>query len=297
MFLKKSLVLVGTKSENQKAVLSLESKKDLYEGRLRLYNFLQEPEGILSIGFNSNGKISKAGLVRVSSGLYNFKIEKDQLGDDFSCAVINLFHGKSTPVLFSSSKNIDAVLTKLNETMVSSLEDKSKKEDIEKVLDEQKIDYDKEYKEEIEKEIDKNFCNDCSGCKYKKAFYERNQNRVFIEDEKQKNFFSQIKTQVDSLFEKSNHEEFLEEIIPNSKFVKVEYEESGDYYILGLIYEEDSLKYVVYGVPGVYQKNPPKEISGYPVWLPLDKDRNESFGYWLSYQDADTGESVKAVVE
>ena len=77
----------------------------------------------------------------------------------------------------------------------------------------------------------------------------------------------------------------------------MEYEESGDYYVLGLIYEEDELKYVCYGVTGIYQKNPPRELSGYPVWFPLDKEKREGFGYWLTYQDAESGKSVKAIVE
>ena len=107
----------------------------------------------------------------------------------------------------------------------------------------------------------------------------------------------EIKERVDDLFKNNSREEYLEEIIPNSKWVKVDFQEGGDYYILGLIYEDDEIEFVVYGVPGVYQKNPPKEIAGYPTWFPLDKTKPESFGYWLSYQDAKTGDSIKAMVE
>ena len=107
----------------------------------------------------------------------------------------------------------------------------------------------------------------------------------------------EIKGQVDSLFDNNAKEDYLEEIIPNSKWVKVDFGESGDYYVLGLIFEAEDLKFIVYGVPGVFQKNPPKELAGYPVWFPLDKNKPESFGYWLSYQDAKTGDSIKALVE
>ena len=77
---------------------------------------------------------------------------------------------------------------------------------------------------------------------------------------------------------------------------KVSIDDNGDYYVLGLLYEGENLKYICYGVPGVYQKYPPRELSGYPIWFPLDENSPEGFGYWLSYQDANSGESVKAVV-
>lgn len=104
-----------------------------------------------------------------------------------------------------------------------------------------------------------------------------------------------MKGQIDSLFENNPTEEYLETLIPNSKWVKVELK-NGDYYVLGLIYQDQQLKYICYGVPGVYQTLPPRQLSGYPVWFPLDSNKNEGFGYWLSYQDAENGESVKAVI-
>ena len=298
MFSKKSLVLIGMKNENEKAVLSLEKKGDMFEGRVRLYNFSSEPCGILSIGFYLNGKVLKAGLSRVSSNLYNFKTDILDLEEDFSCAVVNFYEGELKPLLYGSTKALEDNVEKIGKLMTEEFNEKVSVKKVEKVLDENGIDYDENLKEEIENEIDKNLCRDCLNCSYRKAFYEKEkQVRKNDVEDVEKNFFDEIKTQVDGLFEKNEREEFLEKIIPNSKWVKVEYEQSGDYYILGLIYDEDRLKYIVYGVPGVYQKDPPKELSGYPIWLPLDEEKRESFGYWLSYQDAETGESVRAVVE
>lgn len=296
MFTKKSLVLIGTKSDKEKAVLSLEKKGEIIEGRVRLYNFSKEPNGILSIGFYHDNKVVKAGLSRVSSNLYNFKTDLGNISEDFSCAVVNFYNGELKPLLYGSTKGIEDNVEKIGKLM-SNLEDKTTIKQVEKVLDENNIKYDKSYQKEIDDEIEKNFCGDCENCRYRKAFYdkENGQNKSIISTAN--TFFDEIKGQVETLFQKSDREEFLEGLIPNSKWVKVEYEESGDYYILGLIYDNDELQYVVYGVPGVYQKNPPKEISGYPIWFPLDKEKRESFGYWLSYQDARTGQSIKAVIE
>lgn len=296
MFLKKSVVLSGTTNENEKAVLSLEKNNDMYDGRLRLYNFATEPKGILSIGFYNNQNVIKAGLSRTSSMLYTFKLDINSIEDEFSCAVVNFYNGDLKPLLYGNTQGVENNIEKLNKVMNSEFEKDVSVEEVKKVLDDNGIDYEKDYKDEIEKEIDKNMHSDCLSCKYRKSFYEKN--GVKIEENTEKlDFFSEIKSQIDLLFKNNEKEEFLESLIPNSKWVKVEYEESGDYYILGLIYEQDELLYIVYGVPGIYQKMPPKEISGYPIWFPLDANKPESFGYWLSYQDAKTGESIKAVVE
>ena len=303
MSLKKSLVLLGVKNEEEKAVLSFEQENDMIAGRIRLYNFPNEPSGILSLGIYSGGKVIKAGLSRASSMLYKFKIEA--LPENFSCAVVNFYKADVTPILYGSTDGTESKEVQVGKVMASAFEVPKKVEEVENILEENGVDYTEEYKQELNKEIDKAMCEseenccDCANCKYKKAFYEKieKQNYSEIKEEGEKTFFDEIKGQILPLFEKNAREEFLEDIIPNSKWIKVDYEEDGDYYILGLIYENEKIKYLVYGVPGVYQKNPPNEISGYPVWFPLDKERKESFGYWLSYQDIDTGESVKAVVD
>ena len=89
-------------------------------------------------------------------------------------------------------------------------------------------------------------------------------------------------------------EELLEQIIPFSKWVKIENEDGDNYYVLGLIYENDQVKYICYGVPGMYSENPPEELKGYAEWLPIDSTKEKEFGYWITYQDAQSGENVKA---
>lgn len=307
MSFKKSLVLLGVKNEDQKAVLSLESDGDMISGRVRLYNFPSEPSGILSLGIYSKGEVLKAGLSRASSMLYKFKVES--IPENFSCAIVNFYKADVTPILYGSTEGTENKEAQVGKVMASAFEECKKVDEVKQILDEKGIDYTDEYKRELDRAIDKEMnrkeegCCDCANCKYKKAFYERANSlaeekiETPKEVKEEKTFFDEIKDQILPLFEKNAREEFLEDIIPNSKWIKVDYEEDGDYYILGLIYEDDKLKYLVYGVPGIYSKTPPNEISGYPVWFPLDKERKESFGYWLSYQDIDTGESVKAVAD
>ena len=86
----------------------------------------------------------------------------------------------------------------------------------------------------------------------------------------------------------------LSQIIPFSKWVKIDNEESGDYYVLGLIYEDDSVKYICYGVPAMYSNEPPKELKDCAQWLPIDSTKEKEYGYWITYQDAASGDNVKA---
>lgn len=291
--MKKSLVLTSENGK-EKGVLSIEEKEDMFFGRLRLYNFNEEPKGILSLGFVSNGKVIKAGLTKSGEMLYSFQMEKEDVCDKFSCAVINSHQGKIDPVLFGK---IDGKLTK-KECLANGLDvfdEPLKEERIEKVLNENNIDFDDELKGQIENDIDKEMRTlsfaieneKCKECKYRQCFYE----------EEKSSFYSKLKNQIEKIFDENKTEEYLEKIIPNSKWAKVEYEKNGDYYVIGLIYESGQLAYLCYGVPGVYQKNAPEELSGYPVWLPLDSDKKDGFGYWLVYQNADTGEAIKAIIE
>ena len=59
MFTKKSLVLSSVENGSEKAVLTLENDGEMISGRLRLYNFLKEPDGILSLGFLDENKVKK----------------------------------------------------------------------------------------------------------------------------------------------------------------------------------------------------------------------------------------------
>lgn len=302
---KKSIVLTG--ENNKKAVLSLEHDGKDLSGRVRLYNFSAEPSGIISLGLYMNGRVVKAGLTRASSMLYTFQSLHEQLPNEFSCAVVNFTGGQSQALLYGSSDSANAQ-DQAYSAVINSLQGEMKASEVEKVLDGLDIDYDDELKCEIDKAIDEEFEKEtCSKCKYRQYYYDHVKSETLGEGKVERleniqpvtahTFYDEIKDQVEKLFRENKTEEYLQNMIPDSKWIKVEYEESGDYYVLGLVYDDDDLKYVCYGVPGIYQKNPPRELSGYPVWFPLDKDKKEGFGYWLTYQDAESGQSVKAIVE
>ncbi len=107
---------------------------------------------------------------------------------------------------------------------------------------------------------------------------------------KRESFFSKVSGQVEKMFQDKEPEKVLENIIPDSKFCRVE--NGDDYYVFGVIYEGGVEKCLCYGVPSEYKDVPPKELEGYCQWLPVDPENYLSKGYWLTYQDAKTGENI-----
>jgi len=149
--------------------------------------------------------------------------------------------------------------------------------------------------------------NKCENCMYKRVFYENKDNgkaTTQITDQEaqppkdldvdinpnqnQGKFYSQVHNSISELFEHYPSDDVLCKLIPESKFVKVDYENTGDYYSVGLISEEGHLKYICYAIPSKKGSQPPADLEGFSQWIEVDKDS----GYWLMYQDAETGENV-----
>ncbi len=105
---------------------------------------------------------------------------------------------------------------------------------------------------------------------------------------KESDFFSLAKPQVEKMLSKFPKEEFLEEVLDNSKWVKVDFSK-GVSYAVGIIYADDLVGYIGYGVKGNFQ-NPPKFEN--PQFVPFDIASPAGDGYFLIFQRADTGEKV-----
>ena len=109
---------------------------------------------------------------------------------------------------------------------------------------------------------------------------------------KEHKFYSMIAEQLEELFDKYPRETNLENLVENSRWVKINYEDNDRYYVVGIIYLNNDIKYICYGVPGTYYSEPPRELKDYSQWLPTDLKNPYDNGYWVMYQDADTGENV-----
>ena len=103
------------------------------------------------------------------------------------------------------------------------------------------------------------------------------------------NFYERNKQKIDRLFDDGLHDETLEKLLPSSRFVRIDVENSDKYYCVGLVGAPD---YICYAVPAAYTPTPPEELDGYCQWLPLDQSAPTGDGYWVIYQDAVTGLGV-----
>ena len=301
MYLKKTIVLSSLDDSANKAVLNIEKFKSRIEGQIRLYNFKNEVAGILSLGFLKDGDVVKAGLQKIDKMKYSFVIEDENYMDilqedkTVACALVNFQEGKAKPLLFGSSdgrlpKSIDLKLA----SGIQLFDQTLKTEDVTEFLDQENLEYEEELENEIQTAIDDNMncCeNKCVDCKYRQAFYSTNSEDV--SEDKKLIFYDEIKSQIDELFAKFPEEDMLKNIIPNSKWVKVDYEDNGQYFVLGLIYGQDGLKYICYGVPGINGEVPDKENCEFAQWLPVVPGNDQGFGYWITYQDAQNGDNIQ----
>lgn len=104
---------------------------------------------------------------------------------------------------------------------------------------------------------------------------------------KRSNYYNEISGQIDELFVVHPREKILENLIPDSDWIKVAYEKD-DYYVIGRLYGDGKVIYLGYGVPGVENVTPPKATQGIANWIPI-KGLDDYEGYWLFFQNADTG--------
>ncbi|NMA94998.1 MAG: hypothetical protein GX974_03070 [Clostridiales bacterium] len=109
-------------------------------------------------------------------------------------------------------------------------------------------------------------------------------------------YWNEVKEYFTDLLKEHEHVEPFDEYIDSSTWIRVP--QFGphypyvynDHYIVGLISEDDNVKYIVYGIPGPYGSIIPRGMDGFYCWKP-GKDV-QGFGYWLLYIDAENGEVV-----
>ena len=102
-------------------------------------------------------------------------------------------------------------------------------------------------------------------------------------------YYDKVKSELEKVFLENPAEEILTKNVPDSRWAKVRYGEEK-YYAVGVIGSGGAPAYICYGVPGKYQADPPKELKGYCSYLPLSLFDLTGEGYWMMYQDAETGE-------
>lgn len=105
-------------------------------------------------------------------------------------------------------------------------------------------------------------------------------------------FAQRLGPQIEKLFASNKTEKVLTEIIPNSKFCRVDFDDKSGYYVFGIIYDNQQPKYLCYGVPAKKDSTPPAEFFNLYQWLPIDAQNEYGDGFYMMYQDATTGQNI-----
>ena len=104
-------------------------------------------------------------------------------------------------------------------------------------------------------------------------------------------FFGRMKDEIEKVLSSYPSERALEETVEDSHWVRINY--GGDkYYVFGVIYGGGKPRYICYGVPSADSRRPPESLSNLASYIPSSPE-NADGGYWVMYQDAATGASVK----
>lgn len=301
----KNIILTSAvDNENYKGMITLENTQNKVLITLKTYN-LPISHNKKVLGVLINGDLFKVELNDSESYLIDKSLD---LKNKISVVLLEIENQNSKILLWGSNettrvwknsimdcfKDDEESQTKNNHILDFEIENESMQNNkniiandfIEKVYAESKED-DYESDEYIENLVDLNFKDD---------YDILNENKKDIKDNKSE-FFLSIESQIEELLNNYEEEKALEEIIPNSKFVKVDLEKNGNFYVFGVIYENTEIKYIVYGLPGEFSVKPDDEYSKYYQWLPLNSENPESYGYYLMYQDAIDGNQIEMIID
>ena len=319
--LKQTLIL-SCDNDNQMATVSFEKTKSGIFGNLKTYHLDTRYEYV--IGINDGNNIIKQNIILNNKNTYAFKINQLSNMDNISCVLVKKEGDKFFPVLWAKKQNkTDSILQSFNESYSEALKGKENYPQGKSVLEnsvqeqpetEEKVraelfDQDEnEIESLIQEELSEldtiiNHEENSVGIEKKKENINQSEKDTIKEVIKQENeklegfneneFFELISEQIEDLFDNYPRVIELEELIPNSKWVKIDFENNSNEYVLGLIYDGFDLKYICYGIPGDFNGTPPKQL-GECQWLPLDST-NPKDGYWVIYQDAITGDKVDVI--
>lgn len=105
-------------------------------------------------------------------------------------------------------------------------------------------------------------------------------------------YFDKVKGEIYDIFDKFCADVTLLSLFPESQWARINYADDR-YYLVGLIKENGKEKYICYGVPAPFSKEPPKELKGFCTFIPESIYNLFGNGFWMMFQCADTGECVK----
>lgn len=313
---KKTIFLSNKTSTNKgMAILTLAKQNQGVFCTIKAYNFAKYPNAVL--GIKTDKKIYKQN-VNLENNIYNFFINQViDLSQDIGCVLMDTSNNSFSPILWGSEKqenyksqiinNLRENIQKLEMPKPKQTSPVASNSPSEKIipssptpanLGECYHPYGHKVEIKCDNEQNKHSQEIAQVATLSNLFessdeeIEQTIDKELNESKREHKFYNMIASQLDELFDKYPREENLENLVENSKWVKIKYDDSEKFYVVGLIYFNNDIKYICYGVPGDYNSEPPRELREYSQWLPTDAMQPYTQGFWVMYQDADTGENI-----
>lgn len=107
-----------------------------------------------------------------------------------------------------------------------------------------------------------------------------------------KPYYQSIKPKLEELFESYPADEYLNSVIPSSRWVKIDYDGEGKSYSVGVLTDGEEAVYIGYGIRAHFSKPLPSSIKSAAQWVPLDFVYPKGEGYFMIYQNALDGSNV-----
>lgn len=313
----KKIVILNSleKNSDSKAVLSLEQNGIKLKCVLKTYN--KEPLSDLVVGLKiNNNLLSPINVIAKKSSSFEFELNNNLDVSSEVCALICLKNESEVkPILYGGSEPQEVLINAFNKEVVKysnvGVVPSVREERVEmaETMPEQRelplgevaqTSLFETSDEEVEATIDEEMGKLLDEVDYKNiATTAKNVENVISEKIEKSNeksdeaeppiFYNLVEEQIEKMFETYPKDAELMELIPNSRFAKIDFDGEGLYYSLGLIYGDNgNVEKICYAVKGKKDAEPPEDIKEYCFYLPV----GEEDGYFVLLQNAKTGENI-----
>ncbi|MBQ8323079.1 MAG: hypothetical protein IJX91_03850 [Clostridia bacterium] len=107
-------------------------------------------------------------------------------------------------------------------------------------------------------------------------------------------YYLSVKSEIDELMKNYPRDDTLKGAFSCSEWVRVKGEEGDPQYLVGVVYEDGTARYVCYALATENKDDPPEEIGRVSTFVPASPF-DERKGFFVIFQSAATGECVKPV--
>ena len=300
---------------NQKGILNIESDTKNVKCTVKCFNLKMTNEDFLfSVVINDKIFKTKVKTNELSSLTYIVPISCKS-GDKISCMILSVHQNDYDILLWGSTETTKAWQNTLVQKMQIELEKENSTNNNQNLYSNNIVE---DVKEKINS-VNKDYVYTDEKCSKTETFsvYDKEQQEIenYIDkiigltenneketapilekenDYQSERFYDRVKNQIYEIFNQNEKDDILQDIIPNGQFCKVKTQDG--YYVFGLIFVSNTPKYICYAIPRLNKGEKPNILDGKCEWLPLDSQNENGKGYWISYQDADSGENIQIEV-